>query len=46
MLVKPKYLKDHVKDLTECFAILRKYNMRLNPQKCSYGVSSGKFLGI
>ena len=27
MLVKTKHQKDHVKDLTECFTILRKYNM-------------------
>jgi hypothetical protein len=45
MLVKSKYQKDHVKDPAECFAILRKYNMRLNPQKCSFGVSLRKFLG-
>ena len=45
MLVKMKYQKEHVKDLAECFAILRKYSMRLNPQKCSFRVSSGKFLG-
>ena len=32
-------------DITECFTILRKYNMRLNPKKCSFGASSGKFLG-
>lgn len=36
MLVKSRHQKDHVKDLEECFAILRKYNMRLNPQKCSF----------
>lgn len=46
MLVKTKHQKDHVKDLTECFTILRKYNMKLNPQKCSFGVSSRKFLGF
>ena len=46
MLVKTKYQNDHIKYLAECFAILRKYNMKLNPQKCSFGVSSGKFLGF
>lgn len=45
MLVKTKYQRDHVNDLTECFSIMRKYNMWLNPRKCSFGVSSGKFLG-
>lgn len=35
-----------MKDLEECFTILRKYNMRLNPHKCSFRVASGKFLGF
>ena len=34
-----------MKDLEECFDILRQYRMKLNPQKCSFGVRSGKFLG-
>lgn len=46
MLVKTKYQKDHVKDLAECFTILRQYNMKLDPKKCSFGVSFGKFLGF
>ena len=46
MLVKTKHLYNHVKDLAKCFSILRRYNMKLNPQKCSFGVSSGKFLGF
>lgn len=28
------------------FDVLKKYNMRLNPNKCAFGVSSGKFLGF
>ena len=32
-------------DLRESFQNIRKYNMRLNPDKCSFGVASGKFLG-
>ena len=46
MLVKSKHNNNHVDDLEECFAILRKYNMKLNPQKCSFGVSLGKILGF
>ena len=46
MLMKSKGQKNHIQDLTECFSILRKYNMKLNPQKCSFGVSSGNFLGF
>lgn len=45
MLIKTKYQKDHVKDLSKCFTILRKYNMKLNRQKCLFRVSSRKFLG-
>ncbi|XP_059638536.1 uncharacterized protein LOC132280798 [Cornus florida] len=29
----------------ETFQVLRKHQMKLNPSKCAFGVSSGKFLG-
>ena len=28
------------------FALLQKYNMKLNPTKCTFEVGSGKFLGF
>ena len=28
------------------FALLQKYNMKLNPAKCAFGVGLGKFLGF
>ncbi|KAM6569646.1 hypothetical protein CsatB_017631 [Cannabis sativa] len=46
MLVKSIKCEDHTKDLEECFEILKKYNVKLNPTKCSFGVSLGKFLGF
>jgi hypothetical protein len=46
MLVKSLTLGNHVADLAEAFDILRKYHMKLNPQKCTFGVDSGKFLGV
>jgi hypothetical protein len=46
MLVKSKEEDDHLKDLEETFNTLRKYQMKLNPSKCAFGVSSGKFLGF
>ncbi len=46
MLVKSKEEDDHLKDLEETFKTLRKYQMKLNPSKCTFGVSSGKFLGF
>ena len=45
MLVKSLKAPDHVRDLREMFAILHRYKMKLNPNKCAFGVESGKFLG-
>ena len=33
-------------DLQETFDILRSYNMKLNPSKCVFEVTAGKFLGF
>ena len=46
MLVKSKKRSDHTQHLHEAFELLRKYNMKLNPLKCVFEVSSGKFLGF
>ena len=46
MLVKSIKAKLHITHLAEAFQVLRSYNMKLNPAKCAFGVSSGKFLGF
>ena len=46
MLIKSKQEELHLDDLRETFETLRKYQMRLNPTKCVFGVSSSKFLGL
>uniref|UniRef100_A0A2N9JBP4 Reverse transcriptase domain-containing protein n=1 Tax=Fagus sylvatica TaxID=28930 RepID=A0A2N9JBP4_FAGSY len=46
MLVKTKDKVNHLEDLKETFETLRRYRMKLNPSKCVFGVSSGKFLGF
>ena len=46
MLVKSKERLDHIRHLQEVFELLRKHNMKLNPLKCVFGVSSGKFIGF
>ena len=46
MLVKSKEEESHLDDLRETFNTLRQCNMKLNPSKCAFGVSSGKFLGF
>lgn len=45
MLVTYLVTKDHVGNLRTCFRILNEYIMKLNPTKCSLGVTSGEFLG-
>lgn len=46
MLVKSKKDVDHIADLGKIFEILKYYKMKLNVNKCTFGVSSGKFLGF
>ena len=46
MLVKPKERFDHTKHLHEAFELLRRHDMKLNPLKCAFRVSSRKFLGF
>ncbi|KAI9174582.1 hypothetical protein LWI28_019545 [Acer negundo] len=45
LLVKSLMAQQHIEDLRQSFDIIDKYGMKLNPAKCSFGVSSGKFLG-
>ncbi|TCZ46990.1 reverse transcriptase family protein, partial [Roseicella aquatilis] len=44
LAVKSKRKEDHLQDLREVFLRLRKHKLRMNPLKCFFGVSSGKFL--
>ena len=44
MVVKSKVVSEHLGDLGNILEVLRKYKLRLNASKCSFGVGSGKFL--
>ena len=46
MLVKSQDEGKLLDDLQETFDTFRQYHMKLNPSKCAFGVSSGKFLGF
>ena len=46
ILVKSKTREEHTLHLQEVFYLLRKYDIKLNPSKCVFGVSAGKFLGF
>ncbi|XP_028058581.1 uncharacterized protein LOC114262423 [Camellia sinensis] len=46
MVVKSKEKAQHLSDLAEMFAILKRHKLRLNASKCVFGVGTGKFLGF
>ena len=46
MLVKSRECSDHATHLQEAFELLKAYDMKLNPSKCAFGVSAGRFLGF
>jgi hypothetical protein len=45
IIVKSTKQKNHIADLQETFANFRKAGLKLNPEKCVFGVKKGKFLG-
>jgi hypothetical protein len=44
-VVKTQEDEELISDLVETFDNLRKFSMKLNPEKCTFGVPSGKLLG-
>ncbi|KAG2394489.1 RNA-directed DNA polymerase-like protein [Vigna angularis] len=46
MIAKSESEEEHVLNLKKLFERLRKYKLRLNPAKCTFGVKSGKLLGF
>ncbi|KAL0427728.1 UNVERIFIED_CONTAM: hypothetical protein Slati_2947600 [Sesamum latifolium] len=43
-VVKSKKRGDHLYDLRKVFESLRRYQLKMNPSKCAFGVTSEKFL--
>ena len=46
IVIKTKEKRTLLEDLKETFANLRKYRMKLNLDKCTFGVPAGKLLGF
>ncbi|XP_077232000.1 uncharacterized protein LOC143865636 [Tasmannia lanceolata] len=46
MIVKAKTREEHVVSLRKFFQRIQKYHLCLNPNKCMFGVTSGKLLGF
>jgi hypothetical protein len=46
VVIKTKESRTLIDDLWETFANLRRFRMKLNPAKCTFGVPASKLLGL
>jgi hypothetical protein len=46
IVVKLTEFSSHIADLRKAFDKMRRYGLKMNPRKCAFGVSTGKFLGF
>jgi len=46
MIAKSRSEEEHLVNLRKLFERLRKFKLRLNPAKCTFGVRFGKLLGF
>ena len=46
MIMKSKDRKGHIINLRKFFEKIKEYRLRLNPQKCTFGVTARKLLGF
>jgi hypothetical protein len=46
VVIKSAGFDSHMDDLRLAFVRMRKYGLKMNPIKCAFGVSAGRFLGF
>jgi hypothetical protein len=46
IVVKSAEFSSHIADLRKAFDKMCRYGLQMNPHKCAFGVSAGKFLGF
>ena len=46
VVVKPEDFIKHLADLRKVLECTRKHGLKMNPNKCAFGVSAGQFLGF
>lgn len=46
IIVKSERAKKYIKDLEKVFGMLRKFRIKLNLEKCVFGMDVSKFLGF
>jgi hypothetical protein len=45
IVIMSKKDKDHIADLTETFDNMRRNGLKINPEKCIFGIRKGQLLG-
>ena len=46
VLVKSKRHQEHLADLRRALECTRRHGLKMNPNKCAFGVSAGQFFGF
>jgi hypothetical protein len=46
IVIKSASFEGHLANLRVVFERMRKYNLKMNPLKCAFGISAGRFLGF
>ena len=46
VVVKSKGYQEHLSDLCKALECTRRHGLKMNPNKCAFGVSAGQFLGF
>jgi hypothetical protein len=46
IVVKSKGHQEHLADLRKALECIRRHGLKMNPNKCAFGVSAGQFLGF
>ena len=46
VVVKSAFQDNHLADLREVLERTRKLGMKMNPDKCTFGITAGQFLGF
>src|SRR6185503_17876282 len=46
VVVKSKGYQEHLADLRKALECIRRHGLKMNPNKCAFGVSAGQFLGF
>jgi hypothetical protein len=46
VVVKSTSMGGHLEDLCQVLELTRRFGLKMNPKKCTFGVSAGQFLGF